>query len=57
MWMTLKPPGVVIVIMFDGGLLEASVHSLHLPIGPGMLDLAQSVLNGGLLANTVEVMS
>jgi hypothetical protein len=44
----------VVVIPFDGGLLEGAVHSLDLPIRQRVPDLSQPVLNGELPTNTLE---
>lgn len=47
---------VVVVIAFDRCLLDCPVHPLDLAIGPGMLDLGESVLNVVLVADPVEDM-
>ena len=38
----------VVVIAFDGGVLDGPVHPFHLPIGPGMVDLGEAVLDAVL---------
>ena len=38
----------------DGGFLDCPVHPLNLAIGPGVLDLGQSVIDSMLVANSVE---
>src|SRR4051812_35640908 len=45
---------IVVVEALDGGVLDRSVHSLDLPIGPWMLHLCQPVLDVILVANPVE---
>ena len=42
------------MIPFDGGLLEGPVHPLDLPVGPGMIDLGEPVLDIVSPANTIE---
>ena len=38
----------------DGNLLDCSVYSLHLPIGPGVVGLCQAMFNPIGLADPVE---
>ena len=35
----------VIMVPFDGSLLDRPVHPLDLPVGPGMLDFGEPVLD------------
>ena len=44
----------VIVIAFDGGLLDCPVHPFDLAIGPGMLDFGKPVLDPVLIAAQIE---
>ena len=46
----------IVMIAFDGGVLDRPVHAFHLAIGPGMLDLGEAVLNPVFLAAHVEHM-
>ena len=45
---------VVVMIAFDGGVLNGSVHSLDLTISPGMVWLGQPMFDAVLAANLVE---
>lgn len=54
MEMLFKRLVAVVVILFDSGFLDGAVHSLDLPIRPGVPDLGQPVFNGELPANTLE---
>jgi hypothetical protein len=47
----------VVVIALDGGLLDRTVHSLDLPVGPGMLWLGQPMLDAELGAGVFEAVS
>ena len=47
---------IVIVEAFDRGLLDGSVHPLHLAIGPGMVELGEPVLDAVLGADPIEDM-
>jgi hypothetical protein len=44
----------VVVVAFDGGFLDGSVHPFDLPVGPGMLHLCQPVLDAVRAASHVE---
>ena len=44
----------VIMIPFDGRLLDCSVHPFDLPVGPGMLDFGGAVLDPVFFAAHVE---
>lgn len=44
----------VIMVSFDGSLLDRPVHPFDLPIGPGMLDLGEPVFDPVLFAPHVE---
>ena len=44
----------VVVVAFDGGFLDGSVHPFDLPVGPGMLHLCAPVLDAVLVAAHVE---
>ena len=44
----------VIMVPFDGGLLDRPVHPFDLPVGPGMLDFGESVLDPVFVAPHVE---
>ena len=46
----------IIVIALDGGFLDRPVHAFDLTIGPGMLDLGQSMFDAILLAAQIEHM-
>ena len=45
---------VVVVEAFDGGVLDGSVHPLHLPIRPRMIDLGEPVLDAVLVTDPIE---
>lgn len=45
---------IVVVEALDGRFLDCSVHSLDLPIGPGVLHLCQPVLDIILVTDPVE---
>jgi len=47
---------VVVMVSFDGGILDGPVHSFDLTIGPRVLDLCQSVFNSILVASHVKHM-
>lgn len=47
---------VIIVIAFDSGLLDRSVHAFDLPIGPRVFDLGQAMLDAVFLAAHIEHM-
>lgn len=44
----------VVMVAFDGRLLDRSVHPFDLAVGPGMLDLRETVLDFMLVADPVE---
>jgi hypothetical protein len=44
----------VVVVAFDGGVLDGAVHAFNLTIGPGMVGLGESMLNAVLAAYLVE---
>ena len=46
----------VIVITFNSGFLDGSVHPFNLTVGPWVIDFGQPVLDVMLTANTVENM-
>ena len=46
-----------LAVPFDGGLLDGSVHSFDLAIGPRTVQLGQTVFDSILCANTVEQMA
>lgn len=43
-----------VVIAFHRCLFQCSVHSLNLPVGPGVGNFRQAVLNSIFPANTIE---
>lgn len=47
---------VVVVVAFNGGFLDGSVHPLDLAVGPGMFHLGQPVLDVIFVADPVEDM-
>jgi hypothetical protein len=47
----------VIVVSLQRGVLDDSVHSLHLAICPRVVGFSQSMLNVMLTANLVETMN
>src|SRR5665213_213501 len=44
----------VVVVAFDGGLLDGPVHPFDLTVGPGMLHLCEPVFDAVLAATHVE---
>lgn len=44
----------IVVVAVNGGILERSVHPLHLTIGPGMIGLGQTMLNTVLGTDPVK---
>ena len=44
----------IVVETFDGCVLDGAVHPLDLPIGPGMVDAGEAVLDAMLLASHGE---
>ena len=44
----------VVIIALDRGCFEGAVHALHLPIGPGMTDFGQTMLNAVGRTNAVK---
>ena len=46
----------LVMVAFDGGIFDRPVHTFHLAIGPGMLDLGAAVLNPVFVAAYVEHM-
>jgi hypothetical protein len=47
----------VIEVALDGGILDGSVHALHLPVGPGMVGFRQSVFDPMEATEPVEGMA
>jgi hypothetical protein len=47
----------VIIIPLHGGFFECAVHTLDLPICPGMIDFCETVLNRILMAYTIKNMN
>ena len=45
---------IVVVEALDGGVLDGAVHPLHLPIGPRVLHLGQTMLDAVLVADAIE---
>src|SRR3954451_10972171 len=45
---------IIVVIAFDGCVLDRAVHSFDLAVGPGMIDLGESVFDTGLAATQSE---
>jgi len=45
---------VVVVVAFDGGLLEGPVHAFNLAVGPRVVGLGQPVLDAVLPADAIE---
>ncbi len=45
---------IIVVKAFDGGFLDRPVHTLNLPIGPGVLYLGQAVIDPVLIADPVK---
>ena len=45
---------IVVVIAFDGCVLDRAVHSFDLAVGPGMIDLGESVFDTVLAAPQSE---
>ena len=54
--MTFKLPMAIEMIAFNGCVLDGSVHSLDLTIGPRMLDFGEPVLNAMFKANPIKDM-
>src|SRR5436190_22163325 len=48
--MTAQLVVIVVVIAFDGCVLDRAVHSFDLAVGPGMIDLGESVFDTVLAA-------
>ena len=46
----------VVMVPFDGRFLDRSVHALDLPVGPGMFDFGQSMIDPVFAAAHVEHM-
>ena len=46
----------IVMVAFDGGVLDGAVHPLDLAIGPWVVRLCQSVLDAVLAADLVEAM-
>ena len=46
----------VVVIAFDGGVLDGAVHPFDLPVGPRMVRFGEPVLDAMLAADLVEPM-
>ncbi len=44
----------VVVVAFDRRVLDRTVHSLDLPVGPRVVHLGQTVLDVMLVADTIE---
>lgn len=44
----------VVVVAFDRRVLDRTVHSLDLPVGPRVVHLGQTVLDAMLVADTIE---
>ena len=47
----------IVVIAFDGGVLDGAVHSLDLSVGLGMVRLGEPVLDAVLAADLVEAVN
>lgn len=47
-------PMALVMVAFDDGIFDRSVHVFHRALGPGMLDLGAAVLNPVFLAAPVE---
>ena len=45
---------IVIMITFDGGLLDGAVHPFDLSIGPWMIDLGEAVINAKFPATHIK---
>ena len=45
---------IVVVEALDGRILDGAVHSLHLAVGPRMVDLGQPVLDAVVVADPIE---
>ena len=52
--MTFKLPMAIEMIAFNGCVLDGSVHSLDLTIGPRMLDFGEPVLNAKFKATPIK---
>jgi hypothetical protein len=46
----------IVMVAFDGGVLDGAVHPLDLAVGPRVVRLCQSVLDAVLAADLVEAM-
>ena len=44
----------IVMVAFDGGLLDRSVHSLDLAVGPWMPGFGEPVLDAVFLATHIE---
>ena len=47
----------VVMVAFDGRVLDGPVHALDLPVGPRMVGLGEAMLNAVLPAGPVEGMA
>ena len=45
---------VVVMVSFDGGILDGPVHSFDLTIGPGMFQFGETVLNSVARTDAVK---
>ena len=45
---------IIVVKALDGGVLDGPVHALDLPVGPGVVDFGEAVLDAMLAAAQVE---
>ena len=54
--MTFELLMAIVMIAFNGCVLDGPIHSLDLAIGPGMLDLGEPVLNAMFKANPIKDM-
>jgi hypothetical protein len=46
----------LVIVFFDRGFLQGSIHALHLAIGPGMVGFGETVLDAIVLADAIEKM-
>ena len=44
----------LVVVAFDRRVLDRAVHSLDLPIGPGMVHLGQAMIDVVFVADPIE---
>jgi hypothetical protein len=44
----------LVVILFDGGLFERTVHPFHVAIGPGVVGFGQPVVNPVVLTDAIK---